>query len=143
MYNRFAWVYIGLTAVVAAVSIILLVEFAWVDDVSDDKTKQMLAALTAALTTFIGSILVTTDETDATIGSLVEEKFIAAFSQAESDEIPAGHRYAVRANDTRWYLEMGSLGIRAANEEYAHATGWGRAARRRRAEDIEAYLRPE
>lgn len=88
LYNRLVWVNIGVGAVAAAVSIILLVEFAWVDEVSDEKTKQMLSALTAALTAFIGSILVTTDETDATFGSLVEKKFIAAFGQGAKRRDP-------------------------------------------------------
>lgn len=143
LYDRMSWVYVALTAVVSAVAIVLLVKFAWVGEVNDEERKQTISALTAALTTFIGSLLVTTKETDDAIGAMVADRITPAFGQADPGEIRPPARYATRKGDKRWYLDVGSLGLRAANEDYFNAEGWGRAARRQRARDLESYLRPK
>lgn len=135
-YDRLLWAYVALTALTSAAVIVLVVSFAWAND-ADAELKQTVGAVSAALTTFLGSIMVSSEKADAAIGSIAQRAFEARFD-ALTD--PDGQP---RWNSDRTKLLIGSnspVWTAVGEDVDGGLSGWGRQTRLERARIVEAGL---
>jgi Kef-type K+ transport system membrane component KefB len=118
--RRFEWTVaapVGLAAFAAAAIIVVAIEFAAEKSWSEEK-KQLIAAAVAAITTFLTTAFVKgTGEADAgLVASLGKERF---------------------ETDLKGRFPQGTA---AQNAVFDLIRGWGRAARKKRAEEIDTYV---
>lgn len=136
--NAWTLVVLAATAASAAVVIVVTVALASPDQASNE-TKELLSAVTTAVTTFLAGIALSHDKADETVGARIQKLFYAHYGRAPGEELQ-GRKYVVRGD--KCLMPAGSDGENAVFSEGWHELqGWGRDARRDRASILAEYLR--
>jgi len=135
----FEWRLLGIVVVSAGAAALVIVVTVWftLDDEQktglSTSTQQVLAAVGAALTAFIGAVSVSAESADENIGDLVKSKFREKFVVDE----PAGPGQ-VRIDTAK---AAGSRADRALNSVKDYGwTDWSKDTRAKRVQAISAYL---
>lgn len=139
LMNQSLLAYVVLLAVAAAVSIVVTVALV-ADTNASEETKKLLSAVTTAITTVLGAVVIAGDKPDAALGEAVQAKFYAKYGRDDEKRTPAGRLWFDTA--TRRHFPVGSDGIEALYGEGWHdITGWGASARLARAKAIQEYMK--
>jgi hypothetical protein len=135
--NRMTPALIALTAVAAAAGIVATVALA-APDTASTETTELLAALTAAVTTFLTGAVLAQDKSDEAVAGLVRDRFYAAYGGIDPAEA-GDERYVERGG--KYLLPRNSDGWNAVYSEGWHGlVGWGSEARKSRAQELQSYL---
>lgn len=128
-----------LTAVAAAAGIVVTVTLAAPDGASKE-TTELLAALTAAVTTFLTGAVLAQDKSDEAVAGLVRDRFYAAYGGVDPAQV-GDKRYVEK--DGKYLLPRNSDGWNAVYSEGWHGlVGWGSEIRKSRAEELQSYIDP-
>lgn len=135
----FEWRLLGIVVVSAGAAALVIIVTVWftLDDNQKKElatsTQQVIAAVGAALTAFIGAVSVTGESADSSVGDLVKTKFRNKFTVGE----PAGAGQVRIDTGT----EAGKRADRAlySSKDYGW-TDWSRENRRLRAEALGKYV---
>jgi hypothetical protein len=129
------WLVVPATIAAAAGAAVIIITVALaVPDSTPDDTKEIVAALSSGITAFITTAFISWagDEKDSSLGDHVRDVFQAKYKP----EVPPAERDASLA-----YFAPESRGLRLVySEAFAGVEGWGRSARRKRAEELAKVL---
>lgn len=125
----------AIAASAAAVVVILAVELT-VPEGTAGSTKELVGALSTGLTTFITAAFMAWagDEKDSTLGNEIRDIFFSKYTRPPDPGQPRSadiHYFQAESPGERWVHSF----------EYGGVEGWGREARRRRADGIAEELR--
>lgn len=138
--NWTALAYVAILAVAGAAAIVVTVALAVGDDASD-QVKEMWSAVTAAVTTFLGAIVVASDKSDSAVGDAVKARFYAHYGRDDDDHTPVGSRYVDDTEQGRRLFPADSDGVNALyGEGWGNILGWDSDARLDRAKAIAKYM---
>lgn len=135
----FEWRLLGIVVVSAGAAALVIIVTVWFTLDKDQKetlatsTQEVIAAVGAALTAFIGAVSVSAETADKNIGDLVKSKFREKFAV---DEIPKPGQRKI-STDT----DAGLRANRALNSVKDYGwNDWSKETRAKRAKAISDYL---
>lgn len=130
LFESYSWVNGLLAAVLAALTIVVTIEFASVAGKVDPQ-KELVTQLSAAITSLLGGLLVATKDEDESLGKRIAKEFQARFTMAGQTKNAEG----------KVPLKKGSPSLIAVFTNYDYGwTDWSSANRRERVEELQKNL---